>query len=105
MSRGLLKPLMFNEEGGKTRLETEERPNESLCRLSSSLICYESGLLAWDELKMRVKTTQPPGLRGEGREGEVRDRRGEARRGEEEWDLASSPSLFRSLLCTALILN
>lgn len=100
---------MFNEEGGKTRLETEERPNESLCRLSSSLICYESGLLAWDELKMRVKTTQPPGLRGEGREREVRGRRGEekreARRGEEEWDLASSLSLFRSLLCTALILN
>lgn len=77
-----MKPLMFNEEGGKTRLETEERPNESLCRLSSSLICYESGLLAWDELKMRVKTTQPPGLRGEGREGEVRGRRGEER-GEE----------------------
>lgn len=96
---------MFNEEGGKTRLETEERPNESLCRLSSSLICYESGLLAWDELKMRVKTTQPPGLRGEGR-GEKGGRgEGEKGRGEEEWDLVSSLSLFRSLLCTALILN
>lgn len=95
---------MFNEERGKTRLETEERPNESLCRLSSSLICYESGLLAWDELKMRVKTTQPLGLRGEGKEGVVRGRRGEEkseeRRGEEEWDLASSLSLLRSLLCT-----
>lgn len=105
-----MKPLMFNEEGGKTRLETEERPNESLCRLSSSLICYESGLLAWDELKMRVKTTQPPGLRGEGKEGEVGgggrgEEKREERRGEEEWDLASSLSLFRSLLCTALILN
>lgn len=37
--------------------------------LSSSLICYESGPLAGDELKMRVKTTQPPGLRAGGEGG------------------------------------
>ena len=82
VSRGILKPLMLNEERGKTRLQTEEKPNDSLCRLSASLICSECRLLARDELKMRVKTTQLPGLRGEERRGE--ERRGEERRGEEE---------------------
>lgn len=67
VSRGLLKPLMLNEGRGKTRLETEEKPNDSLCRLSASLICSECRLLGQDELKMRVKTTQLPGLRGEER--------------------------------------
>lgn len=67
MSRGILKPLMLNKGRGKTRLPTEEKPNESLCRRSASLICSECRLLGWDELKMRVKTMQPRGLRGEER--------------------------------------
>lgn len=52
--RGFLKPLISNEES-------------SLSHLPDSLICTECRLRGWDELKMRVKTTQLPGLRREAR--------------------------------------
>lgn len=63
--RWTLKALMLNNERRKTRLPTEEKLNDSLCCLSASLICSECRLLGRDELKMRVKTTQLRGSRGE----------------------------------------